>query len=85
MVKIAICFGSACYLRGSYGVLNSFIALIEKYNVKAVVDIEGSFCKGLCTQGVVIKIDEEVITNIRREDVHKIFEEKVLGKNICSL
>lgn len=85
MVKIAICFGSACYLRGSYGVLNAFTALIEKYNIKATVDLEGSFCQGLCTQGVVVKIDDEVITNLKREDVHELFHEKVLGKNICKL
>jgi NADH-quinone oxidoreductase subunit G len=79
MCKIAICFGSACYLKGSYAVLNAFQALIEKYNVKATVDIEGSFCQSMCTQGVVIKINDEMISNVTRENVYKIFEEKVLG------
>lgn len=78
MTKISICVGSACHLRGAHGVLSAFDMLVNKYKVNAVVDIEGNFCQGMCTEGVVIKINDEIITNVSKEKVYDIFVEKVL-------
>ncbi|VBB06241.1 Hypothetical protein LUCI_1457 [Lucifera butyrica] len=79
MTKISICVGSACHLRGAHGVLSAFNTLMEKYQVQGSIDIEGNFCQGRCTEGVVIKINDEVITNVAKEKVHDIFVNKVLG------
>jgi NADH:ubiquinone oxidoreductase 24 kD subunit len=79
MLKLSICFGSACHLRGAYSVLNAFKALIDKYEMQSEIDIEGNFCQGQCTEGVVIKLNDELITNVAKEKVHDIFVEKVLG------
>ncbi|WP_371370720.1 (2Fe-2S) ferredoxin domain-containing protein [Sporomusa aerivorans] len=79
MFKLSICFGSACHLRGAYSVLNAFKALIDKYQVQSEIDVEGNFCQGKCTEGVVIKVNDEIITNVAREKVYDIFMEKVLG------
>ncbi len=79
MLKLAICFGSACHLRGAYNVLNAFKALIDKYQVQSEIDLEGDFCQGKCTEGVVIKLNDEIITNVAKEKVYDIFMEKVLG------
>lgn len=78
MTKIAICIGSACHLRGAHGVLSAFSALVEKYRISANIDLEGNFCQGRCTEGVVIKIDDEIITHVSQEKVFTIFQEKVL-------
>lgn len=78
MVKIAICIGSACHLRGAHGVLNAFNELIAKYKIAATINLEGNFCQGRCTEGVVIKIDDEVITNVSQDKVFAIFRDKVL-------
>lgn len=80
MVKISICIGSACHLRGAHGVLGAFTSLVEKHGVQATVEIEGNFCRGLCTEGVVIKINDEIITNVSKEKVYDIFMEKVVGR-----
>ncbi|MHC1746036.1 MAG: (2Fe-2S) ferredoxin domain-containing protein [Negativicutes bacterium] len=81
LAKISICVGSACHLRGAHGVLDAFIALIAKYNVGSEVDMAGNFCHGRCTEGVVIKIDDEIITNVSKDKVYDIFIEKVLKGN----
>jgi len=78
MMKIAICIGSACHLKGAHGVLGAFSALLEKYRLSADIDLEGNFCQGRCTEGVVIKIDDEIITHVSQEKVFAIFQEKVL-------
>jgi NADH:ubiquinone oxidoreductase subunit E len=79
MLRLSICFGSACHLKGAYSVLNAFKALIDKYKVQSQIDLEGNFCQGKCTEGVVIKLNDEIITNVAKEKVHNIFMEKVLG------
>jgi NADH:ubiquinone oxidoreductase subunit E len=78
MTKITICIGSACHLRGAHAVLNAFSALVEKYQVAAEVDLTGSFCQGNCTEGVVIKVNDELITNVSPDKVFAIFQTKVL-------
>lgn len=83
MVQISVCVGSACHLRGSHAILNAFHCLLDKYKVRGkVADIEGCFCQGHCTESVVIKINDEVITNVSVEQVHDIFIEKVLGGKV---
>lgn len=83
MLKISICFGSACHLRGAYSVLNTFKVLFDKYNISGSVDMEGDFCQGRCNEGVLIKINDEIITNVAVENVNEIFRQKVLGLAAC--
>jgi NADH-quinone oxidoreductase subunit G len=78
MITISICIGSACHLKGAHGVLEAFKNLIAKYEADAKVILEGNFCQGRCTEGVVIKINDEVITDVAKDKVYKIFMEKVL-------
>ena len=80
MVRISVCVGSACHLRGAHGILEAFMTLIDKYHVQAQVDLEGNFCQGKCTEGVVIRINDEIITHVSKEKVHGIFVDKILGK-----
>lgn len=80
MVKLSICIGSACHLRGAHGVLNAFNALMERYQIAADIDLEGNFCQGRCTEGVVIKINDEIITDVSQDKVYEIFNKKILGR-----
>ncbi|MDR3560771.1 MAG: NAD(P)H-dependent oxidoreductase subunit E [Negativicutes bacterium] len=79
MTRISICVGSACHLRGAHDVLYAFSGLMEKYRITGEIDLEGNFCQGRCTEGVVVKINDEIITGVSKENVFAIFSEKVLG------
>ena len=46
MIKISVCIGSSCHLKGSYNVINGFQHVIEKNNVSDKVEIAGTFCTG---------------------------------------
>lgn len=78
MIKISICFGSACHLRGAYDVLDAFRYLLDKHQVHGTIDLEGGFCQGRCTEGVVIRINDEVITYVTKDNVNSIFQQKIL-------
>lgn len=82
-MKISICFGSACHLRGAYGVLHAFQVLFDRYKLPGDIDMEGHFCQGRCNEGVVIKINDEIITDVKVENVNAIFQQKVLRLLAC--
>jgi len=86
MTTISVCLGSACHLRGANGVLQAFQSVIEHYKAHASVEMAGNFCQGNCTEGVVVQINDEIITNVSKDKVHDIFVRFVLnGEKICHL
>ena len=77
-MRISVCVGSSCHLKGSYDVIEGFKKLIEEYGVEKEVGLEASFCLGHCAEGVTIKIDDEIVTGLKGDNVRKVFEERVL-------
>ncbi len=77
-MRISVCVGSSCHLKGSYDVIEGFKKLIEEYGVGNDVSLEASFCLGHCAEGVTIKLDEEIVTGLKGDNVRKVFEERVL-------
>ncbi len=81
MITISVCVGSACHLKGSYSVIESFQTLICNYKLEGIVELKGAFCLGHCTEGVSVKIDEEEeIYSVNEESSQQFFKEQVLGR-----
>lgn len=59
MVKISVCIGSACHLKGAYNVINAFQQAVEKHHLADKVDIAGSFCTGHCGENVSLLVGKE--------------------------
>jgi NADH-quinone oxidoreductase subunit G len=38
----------------------------------------GNFCQGHCTEGVVVQIDDLLLTNVTKDQVHDIFTKHIL-------
>ena len=79
MVTISVCLGSACHLKGANAVLETFLALIDRYQAQANVQMAGSFCQGRCTEGVVVQIDDLLLTNVTKDQVFELFTKYVLN------
>jgi NADH:ubiquinone oxidoreductase subunit E len=81
MVKIEICVGSSCHIKGSQQVIRAFQEQIEKFSLTDKVEIQliGSFCQGKCTRGVNIKVNGQPVDNVSPEQIPAIFERWVLG------
>ena len=43
MIKISVCIGSSCHLKGSYNVINGFQHVIEKNKVSDKVEIYDNY------------------------------------------
>lgn len=79
MIKISVCIGSACHLKGSYNVINGFQQAIEKYGVSNNVEIAGTFCLGHCGEDVSVQVDGEYFS-IKPENINEFFKENVMTR-----
>ncbi|HHU29052.1 TPA: (2Fe-2S) ferredoxin domain-containing protein [bacterium] len=81
-MKIIICMGSSCLLRGAYQVTKRFNELISEYRIhEDEVKLEGGYCNGICSSdGVSVNINGELIHDVTVDNVDGIFKEKVLRK-----
>lgn len=79
-MNIYICVGSSCHLKGSYNIINLMKDALEKNELTDKVNVSAAFCLGRCTDGVTIKVDDEIITGVSPENFNEIFEQHVLKK-----
>ncbi len=80
-MKITVCIGSSCHLKGSYDIVEKFRKAIEENNLEDKITLGGSFCLGKCNrEGVSIGIDDEVFTGVTVESFGEFFKKNVLSK-----
>lgn len=77
-MKIFICVGSSCHLKGSREVIARIQELIRLYDPENRIELAASFCLGHCAEGVSMMIDQEPVYGVNAENVEAIFAEKVL-------
>lgn len=77
MITISVCIGSGCHLKGSHQIIEQLKQLIQSCGEVVEVKLAASFCQGHCTEGVAIKFNEELLTNVTPENIASIFAERV--------
>ncbi len=78
-MKITICIGSSCHLKGSRQVVEGLQNLVAKHNLKDIVELEGTFCMGKCQTGVNVTVDGECFS-VTPDGVETFFETTVLPR-----
>lgn len=78
-MKLTVCIGSSCHIKGSQNVVEQLQKLIEKHGLEDKADLCGSFCMGKCRQGVCVAVDDEVFS-VRPENTEQFFEKEILTK-----
>jgi len=78
-MKITICLGSSCHLKGSRQVVEQLQYLVSENNLKDQVELAGTFCMGKCQTGVNVTVDGECFS-VSPETVKSFFEQQVLQK-----
>lgn len=78
-MKITVCIGSSCHLKGSRQVVEQINSLISQYQMKDKIELGGTFCMGKCQQGVCVTVDG-VFYSVTPESAEKFFEENILAK-----
>lgn len=79
-MNIYVCVGSSCHLKGSYDIINLLRDALKIHNLEDKVTLSAAFCLGRCTDGVTIKINEEIICGVSKENFTNIFNNNILGQ-----
>ncbi len=80
MLDVYICVGSTCHLNGSHFIIKTFQRLIKNHNLEDRIELKASFCLGNCTNGVAIKVGEELAGGITPANAEEKFKELVIKK-----
>ncbi len=78
-MKITVCIGSSCHIKGSRQVVEQLQYLIAENNIGDKVNLGGTFCMGNCQQGVCVTVDEK-FHSVTPESVEEFFQKEVLAK-----
>ncbi len=78
-MKITVCIGSSCHIKGSRQVVEKLQALIAENNLEDKVQLGGTFCLGRCQEGVCVMVDD-AFHSVSPETVEGFFKNEVLAK-----
>lgn len=78
-MKVTVCIGSSCHLKGSRQIVEELQYLIEENNLKDKVELAGTFCMGNCKNGVCVTVDEKPFS-LSPDETKGFFEKEILAK-----
>lgn len=78
-MKVVICIGSSCHLKGSRQIVEKLQALVQEKGLEDKVELGGTFCMGDCVNGVNVTVDG-VKHSVTPETVDEFFANEVLAK-----
>ena len=78
-MKITICIGSSCHIKGSRMVVEKLQQIIADEQLENEIELCGSFCIGKCQQGVCVTVDD-VFYSVTPETVGEFFEKEIKQK-----
>lgn len=75
-MKVVVCIGSSCHIKGSRLVVERLQTLIAENNLGDEVELGGTFCMGKCQQGVCVTVDD-AFYSVTPETVEEFFEKNI--------
>ncbi len=78
-MKVTVCIGSSCHLKGSRRVVESLQYLIAENNLKDKVELGGTFCMNNCQNGVCVTVDD-MSFSVSPDTVEDFFKKEILAK-----
>ena len=78
-MRITVCLGDSCHLKGTRRVAEQLQQLIAESGLKDEIDLDGAFCTGRCRTGVSVTLDGEYYS-LSPETTEDFFREQVLPR-----
>ena len=76
-MKVTVCIGSSCHLKGSRYVVDELRKLTTDNGLDDKVELAGAFCMGECQKGVCVKVDGQ-LHSVSPDNVKEFFDENIL-------
>lgn len=78
-MKVTVCIGSSCHLKGSRQVVESLQRNIADSGLTDTVELGGTFCMGKCQQGVCVSVDDDFFS-VSPDTVDEFFKNTILAR-----
>ncbi|MCI5961140.1 MAG: (2Fe-2S) ferredoxin domain-containing protein [Ruminococcus sp.] len=78
-MKVIVCIGSSCHIKGSRQVVEELQYLIAQNNLGDKVELGGTFCMGKCQEGVCVTVDDN-FHSVSPDTVKDFFEKEIKAK-----
>lgn len=78
-MKITVCIGSSCHIKGSRQVVEQLQELIREKDLSDRVELAGTFCMGQCQKGVCVTVDD-AFYSVSPDTVPAFFDTAVVAK-----
>lgn len=78
-MKVTVCIGSSCHLKGSRQVVEGLQNLIAENSLKDKVELGGTFCLNNCQNGVCVNIENKTFS-VSPDTVEDFFKTEILPK-----
>ena len=78
-MKITVCIGSSCHIKGSRQVVEQLQNLIAQNNLKEQIELGGTFCMGKCQKGVCVTVDDRFYS-VSPETVGQFWKTEILPR-----
>lgn len=77
-MKVTVCIGSSCHIKGSRQVVQQLQYLIAENNLGDKVELSGTFCMGRCQEGVCVTVGDDFYS-VSPDNVDEFFNDNVLS------
>ena len=78
-MKVIVCIGSSCHIKGSRQVVEELQYLIAQNNLGDKVELGGTFCMGKCQEGVCVTVDDN-FHSVSPDTVKDFFVKEIKAK-----
>lgn len=78
-MKVIVCIGSSCHIKGSRQVVEGLQRYINEAGLSDKVELGGTFCMGKCQQGVCVTVDDSFFS-VTPDTVKEFFEKEIKAK-----
>ena len=79
MLKVTVCIGSSCHIKGSRQVVEQLQYLISENGLSEKIELGGTFCMGKCQQGVCVSVNDDFYS-VTPDSVGEFFAKEILAK-----
>lgn len=80
-MKVTVCIGSSCHIKGSRQVVERLQHLIAQEKLGDRVELGGTFCMGKCQEGVCVTVDDRFFS-VSPDTVDGFFENEIKTKAV---
>lgn len=79
MLKVTVCIGSSCHVKGSRQIVDELRYLVKENHLEDKVELAGSFCLGKCEQGVCVTVDGQLFS-VQPDKTKDFFESEIVTR-----